>query len=340
MERLLDPVKRVRGFLILYVGLHALAVLALSYFIITMSVVRPIDRLRAAAVRLGEGRFEAEPGPGSGAREMHDLGRALAQTAAKLAAQQSALRSHIRDLEKAQVELKAQQDAVVRSEKLASVGRLAAGVAHEIGNPLAVILGFLEILKGGAVTATERDEYLARMQGEAERMNRIVKDLLSYARPGRQEPGAVDVRASVEQALAVLKPQRVMRGIAVKVAAEDGVPAVVATSDRMTQVFVNLVLNAAEAMVGEGNLSVSISKGGGGEVVVRVEDDGPGIDAAVLPVIFEPFVTTKPESQGTGLGLAVCHNIVTGFGGSITARNREGGGACFEVRLPGVTPRP
>jgi signal transduction histidine kinase len=215
------------------------------------------------------------------------------------------------------------------------VGRLAAGVAHEIGNPLSVILGFLEIMQDPALPDEERREYVSRMQGEAERMNRIIKNLLTYSRTPSTERQSVDLEAVLRGALDVLGPQKMMRGVDVDVSCADGLPRVVAGRDRLTQVCVNLILNAAEAMVGEGRMAITLARDDEqDEVVVTFEDDGPGIDEKIAHLIFEPFVTTKPESQGTGLGLSVCLSIVQDLGGTLTAGNREQGGACFTLRLP------
>ena len=335
MDRLLAPLSTVRSLVVLYLGLHVVMILTFGYVLLTFLIVRPIEKLRTAAVRLGEGRFDLDVDTSAGAREVRDLAVSLEQTAAKLEAQRGALRAKITELESAREEIDAQQEAIIRSEKLASVGRLAAGVAHEIGNPLSVILGFLEIMQDPALPELERREYVSRMQGEAERMNRIIKNLLTYSRTTSGERERIDVEAVVRGALDVLGPQKVMRDISVEVSVADGLPGVMAGRDRLTQVFVNLVLNAAEAMVGEGRMTITLAADEDrDEVLVGIEDDGPGIDEKIAHLIFEPFVTTKPESQGTGLGLSVCLSIVQDLGGTLTARNLESGGACFTVRLP------
>jgi len=335
MDRLLEPLTNVRSFIILYLGLHVAMILAFGYVFLTFLIVRPIEKLRTAAVRLGEGRFDLEVDTKTGAREVKDLALSLEQTASKLEAQRGALKAKISELERAREEIDAQQEAIIRSEKLASVGRLAAGVAHEIGNPLSVILGFLEIMQDPGLPDEERREYVSRMKGEAERMNRIIKNLLTYSRTESGDREAVDMEAVLRGALDVLGPQKVMRAIAVDVRSADGLPSVTAGRGRLTQVFVNLILNAAEAMVGDGRMAITLEHNAErDQVVVRIEDDGPGLDEKIAHLVFEPFVTTKPESQGTGLGLSVCLSIVQDMGGTLTARNREEGGACFELRLP------
>lgn len=333
MERIIAPLGTVRGLIVLYLGLHVVMILAFGYFLLTLLIVRPIDRLRTAAVRLGEGRFDLDVDTRSGAKEVRELAMALEQTSGKLGAQSSALKTKIAELETAQEEIRAQQEAIIRTEKLASVGRLAAGVAHEIGNPLSVILGFLDLLKDSGLPEEEKREYIERMQREAERMNRIIKNLLNYSRAEAGDIEPVNVEQVLGTALDVLRPQKVMRSIEIDVKASPDARPVMATRDRLTQVFVNLALNATEAMVGEGRLGIHVEPDGP-QTVVRFEDDGPGIDTSIASLIFEPFVTSKPESEGTGLGLSVCLSIVQEFGGTLTAENRDGGGAVFEVRLP------
>lgn len=341
MDRLVEPLGTVRSLVVLYLVLHVVMILAFGYFLLTMLIVRPIDKLRTAAVRLGDGRFDLEVDTRSGGKEVRELAIALEQTAVKLDAQRRALRTKIEELERAKEEIDAQQAAIIRSEKLASVGRLAAGVAHEIGNPLSAILGFLEIMQGQDVPEGQRREYVSRMHREAERMNSIIKNLLTYSRTESGELASVDVAQVLEAALEVLEPQKIMRGIEVDRAIDGNVPRVVATRERLTQVFINLMLNAAEAMVGEGRLRILLRHDAQAhQSVVRIEDDGPGISEEIAPIIFEPFVTTKPESQGTGLGLSVCQSIVQEFGGTLTGRNRDAGGAVFEVRLPAARQRP
>lgn len=339
MGRLTAPLDPVRSLMILYLALHAAMILAFGYFALTLLIVRPVEKLRTAAERIGEGRFDVPIETTSGGREIRELSSALSQTARKLQTQRDALEAKIGELTRAQDEIRTQQDAIIRSEKLASVGRLAAGVAHEIGNPLSVILGFLDLLRTSDLPPEEQAEYLERMQGEAERVNRIIKDLLAYSRSGEETTEPVQLQSVLEGALAVLSPQKIMNGVDVQVQAPEKPLCVRATRDRLSQVVINLVLNAAEAMVGQGQLRITLSsQDGGRRVQVRFHDDGPGIDAELAREIFEPFVTSKPEREGTGLGLAVCQSIVQHLGGTLEGRNHPDGGAVFEMDLPACDP--
>jgi len=320
--------------LVIYLLLFGVAVLSFGYFAITSLIVRPIDRLRESAVRLGEGKFDIDPGR-EGAKEIQEVGRSLAAAARQLKEQRKELVEKIRQLDAAHGDLLRSQQATVRAQKLASVGRLTAGVAHEIGNPLTAIMGFIDLLGDDALPAETRKDFLARMQKETERVNRIIRDLLTFARAEGKEIARVKLDAVVRDACRIMAPQKLFKHVRLSIETGGDVPEVMASSDRLTQVAVNLLMNAAEAMAGDGEIVVRVARSADGKAaVLSVEDNGPGIPPEVADSIFEPFVTTKPEGQGTGLGLSVCHGIVTGFGGTIAAENVPPRGARFTVTLP------
>jgi signal transduction histidine kinase len=228
----------------------------------------------------------------------------------------------------------------VRSEKLASVGRLAAGVAHEIGNPLAAILGLIELLRQGGLEPAEQQEFLRRAQAETERIHKIIRGLLDFARQGAPAPAVAsdakaDLRAVVEDAVGLIAPQKDLSGVDIERRLAAEVPDARGPRDELVQLVLNLLLNAADAIQNEGTIRIEVEPSPDGrQVILVVADSGPGIAPEVANKLFEPFVTTKPPGEGTGLGLAVCHTIVERLGGTITAANAPEGGARFEVRLP------
>ncbi len=325
----------------LYTVLLAFALLVLTYLALTRLVVAPLDRLAEGARRVTEGS-RALALPPRGAKELVELGRSLAEMTEKLRAEEEALRAKIAELERVTEELRASQAVLVRSERLASVGRLAAGLAHEVGNPLAAVLGLEELLLSGGLDEEEQRDFLTRLHRETERIHRIVRDLLDFARGGTAPPsGGGDERGEIAFAVgevtALLAPQRVMREVELALDLEEGLPAVRLSNEHLTQVLLNLVSNAAEAS-GEGGHVRVMGRLVGAQIEVVVEDDGPGIDEKVQETLFEPFVTTKEVGHGTGLGLAVVRGLVEGAGGTIVAGAREDGarGARFVVRLPVV----
>ncbi|MCD6361992.1 MAG: PAS domain S-box protein [Armatimonadetes bacterium] len=225
-------------------------------------------------------------------------------------------------------------EQLLQYERLASVGTLIAGIAHELNNPLTVISGYAQMLRSG-LTGERAEEALATIREQAERCRGMAQDLLGFARRPDDHLTRMDVNRAVRGVLDLRAYDLRASNIEVITSLVDGLPAVLTEHGQLQQVIYNLVDNAHDAMapMGKGTLRVS-SLEENGSVILRIEDTGPGIPEAELDRIFEPFVTTKPRGEGTGLGLSICRNIVSMYGGSITASNRPEGGACFEVRLP------
>jgi two-component system, NtrC family, sensor kinase len=326
--------------LLLYVAVTGGAIVLLAYVALTYLIVRPVERVTRAAERLASGAPVRAPIGGTG--EVARLSVAFNEMAAQLRTERLTLEERLRQLERTTADLESAQDQVVRTARLASVGRLSAGVAHEIGNPLSAILGLVELLREGDVSDQEGQELLARIQSETERIHHIIGDLLDFAR--RSDDGGQEVRASpvdvVEDALRLIAPQKDLREVRLERRFGDDVPDVRAGADRVTQIVLNLLLNAADAIEGQGTIRVEVGRDpeDASRVLLAVADSGPGIAPHILDHLFEPFVTTKPAGRGTGLGLAVCHTLAERAGGSIRAMNPPEGGARFEVRLPEAPP--
>lgn len=331
-----DPTFRVRhaDVLFLYVALTGGAILVLMYVALTVLIVRPVDALTRASDRVARGHLDVVV-PEEGAFEVAELAASFNSMATQLKADRRALEDKVRELTETAQNLASAQGHLVRSEQLASVGRLSAGLAHEIGNPLAAILGLLELLRGGDLDARETEEFLARIEAETQRIHRIIRDLLDFARTGKDEeegPQRADPKKAVEDAVALLRPGKGLRGARIETSLAR-VPDVRASEARLVQLALNLLMNAVDAVNGKGLVDVVLVQEGD-HVVLTVTDDGPGIAPEVRAHLFEPFVTTKPAGQGTGLGLAVCHTIVERSAGTITVGPGKDGGARFEVRLP------
>jgi signal transduction histidine kinase len=322
--------------LLFYLAFTGLAVLLLAYVLLTYLIVRPIERLTHSVEGLTAG-MEHVAAPEEGSAEAARLARRFNDMAGQLRAKQAQLLARVRELERTTGDLRSKEQQLIHGEKLASVGRLAAGVAHEIGNPLAAILGLLELLRGGELSAAQSSEFLGRVQRETERIHRIIRDLLDFARRDADDAASTetsDLRAVIEDAVNLVKPQKESKDIAIDVAVDAGAGRVLGPRPRLTQIVLNLLLNAVDALDGRGRIEVSARPlGDGTRVLLQVSDDGPGIALEMQDKLFDPFTTTKPVGKGTGLGLAVTHAIVEGLGGRIEGKNREGGGACFEVQL-------
>ncbi len=221
------------------------------------------------------------------------------------------------------------------AEKLAAIGRLAGGVAHEINNPLGGILAFAQILQREDVTAEERRDYLGEIERSALRCKAIVESLLRFSRQAPQTKRRVlSLNDVVRDAIRLTGQKASARSdVRLRVALADDLPSVLGDTNQLLQVVVNLIGNAFDSVVGAGEIDVVTSERDG-DVVLRIADSGSGIASEHMASLFDPFFTTKEEGKGAGLGLAVSYAIVQEHGGRITAHNRSTGGAEFLVTLP------
>lgn len=323
----------------LYTGVVALSLLVFAHLAMTRLVVQPLDQLSRGARRVAEGARGLDA-PRRGARELVELGASLAQMTERLRADEEAMRAKIAEIERYAADLARAQSRLVQSERLASVGRLAAGLAHEIGNPLSAILGFQELLLGGGLSPQDEREFLERMKRETERIHRVLRDMLAFARPvvvaresAPEAPGSV--REAVDDVLALVTPQKTFRDLAIDAAIPGDLPRIALASPRLVQVLLNLLLNAADAAPREGGrITLRAVRAPGSRVRLTVEDNGPGIAKEIRDRLFEPFATTKEPGKGTGLGLAVCRGLIEAAGGTLAAEDGASGGARFVIELP------
>ncbi|MFH1139534.1 MAG: ATP-binding protein [Pseudomonadota bacterium] len=333
LARLRASWERIKMIIWLYLFFDAVIAVLFGAWLLTKRVIDPLARLSGKVKELEEGRYE--PGRAALAATDNEVGRLEAsfeRMAAGLLQGRDELKEKMASLERAQRDL-------IRSEKLASVGRLAAGLAHELGNPLGAVLGFVHLLRRDDLHSEEKDDFLNRMESELTRMDGIIRSLLDFARRRPEETGPVDLNQAASHALTLASVQKWFMGLEVKTYFAENLPPVGGEQGRLTQVLLNLLTNAGQAMKGRGELTITTGRASG-EVVLTVADTGPGIPPDVLNHIFEPFFTTKEPGQGTGLGLSVSLAIVEQFGGRIEAAARPGRGAVFSVILPEYEERP
>jgi C4-dicarboxylate-specific signal transduction histidine kinase len=319
--------------LLLLVAVGVVAAVAVGAALLFRAVARPVDRMIGAAERLAvAGRLPVLETPGLSAGGLEAGAIAFERLAGALAAEQSRLATKVAELEGANASLAQAREELLRSERLATVGQLAAGIAHEIGNPLGAIAGYAELARSKLAGGSEVEDFVRRIGIEAGRIDAIVRDLLDFARPAPLELGPVALAAAVDGAIRLARIQTRCRGLEVSLDLPADLPPVLADERRLAQVFLNLFLNAGDAMGGGGRLDLS-ARVEAGRVLVTLRDHGPGLAPEILPSIFDPFFTTKPTGQGTGLGLAVCHGIIASFGGQLSASNAHGGGAVFRIEF-------
>jgi len=228
-------------------------------------------------------------------------------------------------------------DQIIQSEKLAEVGRLSAGIAHEINNPLAVIAYGADLLLREESMSTFQQELVERIAGESERLQALTGGLLSFSRPQETARRWTDLNEVLRDVLRLVRYEVIRHSIELKETYGDLQP-VHADPNKLKQVFINLILNASQAMKEGGLLSVDTRRSAEGWVEVVVADTGPGIPDSVREQIFEPFFSTKEEGEGTGLGLYICRNIVAEHGGRLSLETDEGKGTAFRLLLPIQSP--
>jgi PAS domain S-box-containing protein len=244
------------------------------------------------------------------------------------------------DKQAAEIEIERQREMIYQSEKLGALGALLAGVAHELNNPLSVVVAqatLLQELAPDAKTASRGE----KIRLAAERCARIVKTFLAMARQKPPSRSTVDLNQVIAAAIELLGYSLRTAGIDVRADLDRTIPAIWADPDQISQVLINLIVNAQQALAessGQRNLTVATCVDPrDGMIRLTVTDSGPGVPPAIRSRIFEPFFTTKPVGMGTGIGLSVCHGVVTAHGGTITVDDAPGGGAVFEIRLPATT---
>jgi two-component system NtrC family sensor kinase len=297
-----------------------LVIAAIAGFIWARRITRPVEQLSMAAKEIGQGRFDVKIRIDS-RDEIGTLATSFNQMASELETRERALGD-------AQAQL-------VQSEKLAAFGQLGAGIAHEVKNPLAGILGCAQISLRHATEDSRVHKNLQLIEKETRRCKTIIENLLKFARQEKAVMEPVEVNAVVEDAVAIVNHQLEMHKVELEHHLTEGLPQIDGNANQLQQVLMNLILNAQQAMDGEpGKIRVFTHGGASGEVELVVSDTGPGMTQDVREKLFEPFFTTKPGGKGTGLGLSVSYGIIKDHGGEISVDSEPGKGATFSIKLP------
>jgi signal transduction histidine kinase len=236
-------------------------------------------------------------------------------------------------LEKVNSDLQQAREETIRTEKMASIGLLAAGMAHEIGTPLASIMGYAELSVGEQPDNPAIQDYARRIAEDCSRIDRIVRGLLDYSRPRTLSGENADVRDVVISTLDLMMQQGVFKTLNLGMEIDEGLLLARCNEHQLQQVLINLLLNSRDATQAGGAITVKAGRKGE-NIRLDVVDCGTGITDESMKHIFDPFFTTKPPGKGTGLGLAISARIIEGFGGRITVASKVGAGSCFSIWLP------
>lgn len=326
--------------------LVAIAVFSVTAVLLTLVVARPLRSLAGAARRVGEGK-PALPSTGAFVEEIQDLEGSVAAMVDRLHAREVEIHERLLAAQASNDELQRTNRALadtrtqlLQAERLAAVGRLSAGLAHEIGNPLTAILSLLDLVITGDLPAAQQADFLQRIRAENERIAAIVRGLLDFSRPDaaavEAASGACSPVEVVDDLIRFFEPQR--RYAHVRLAVSGDLPSCTVRmhGGALRQVLLNLFLNAADALESRESpgLVLVAFEDHGERVRILVEDDGPGVEASVGDRLFEPFVTSKGDRGGTGLGLSVCRGLVEAVGGKLDLERTSPQGTRFALSLP------
>ncbi len=293
----------------------------LLLLLVLRTVSRPLQRITLTAVEVAKGSYGTEVDLRKSNDEIGLLASSFNEMSRKMAS----------DID----ELQRLNEQLIRAEKLAAMGTLAAGVAHEVNNPLASISSLVQMMRSQEGHSVETRERLNLISAQIDRIKQVTQDMTNFARSRPAARSEVDVNNVIRTALRLSSFDKAFQDLDVNTELGEGLPAVFADEDQLQQVFLNLLLNARDAMADGGSLSITTTLEAG-HIRVEIIDSGIGIDTESAAQIFDPFYTTKPAGKGTGLGLAVCYGIVTAHGGRIDVAANSPSGTRFMVFLPAL----
>jgi C4-dicarboxylate-specific signal transduction histidine kinase len=323
-------------------------------YVLRGSLVAPLEQLAAAVRAMGTGDL-AVRAPVAGTRETAEVAEAVNAMTEALARRSEALEKAVAELRESNQSLREARSGLERAERLAAVGSLAAGVAHEVGNPMGAVLAFIDLASRTPGLDARAREHLARAQREGERVRAILRQLLDFASPPRAARVPVELARICEETAALVRAQRRYAAVRIEVRCEGEPPPALADPAGVAQILLNLLLNAADALsgraqpeirmtvraaagrvrAGDPDRAAALARRQGDAVECLIEDNGPGVAAEHRERIFDPFFTSKPPGEGTGLGLANALRIAHELGGGLELLpERPQGGAAFLLRLP------
>ncbi len=327
----------------LYLAINLVIILLLGFYRISRMIFRPIQRM----IKITEGYSGVQPlyfYPQKRHHEFNRLSNALNRMIQQIEADRERLKSSLESLQAANTELQKAQNDMIRAEKLASVGRLSAGIAHEIGNPIGVVLGYLGLLRKTSIAAndTAGRDYIDRAEAEINRIHRVIRQLLDFSRTQPVRPVLLSAHEVIQEAMESMAHHPIMADIRITSRLFASQDRIYGDAQQLRQVLLNLMINAADAIAAAGGSSrreirlITDDKEEHGQAVFKliVADDGIGIAKEDIDNIFDPFYTTKEPGKGTGLGLSASHAIIAQMGGGISVESEPGRGTAVVITLP------
>ena len=344
LDALYHRLRHTQHIFLIYILVNTALLTFLGIYRLNKLTVKPIQRLVKRAEEYRE-TDDVVFGIEKEDNEFSKLSKSLNAMLIRISGDKDKLQASVASLEKANRKLEKAQLELVRAEKLASVGRLSAGIAHEIGNPIGIIKGYLDLLKDEGLSVEEKTEFIDRTETEVERINAIISQLLDFARPSANEQSIVGIHPILHELEDVCRCQPIFNSFNFTLDLSAKKDQVRADGRQLRQVFLNLILNAADAFDGLDSpddnrliirTSLETDPGQDAEhwLVIQFIDNGAGIPDENLDNIFDPFFSTKEPGRGTGLGLSVSFAIIEGFGGRLQAVVNDLHGTTMHIRLP------
>ena len=321
-------------FVAAYLLLTQMALFFMGYVLFHRTVIGPIrETARIAGNASGITAVEDVSGSLRWKGDIQRIASSLRAMIIKIVEDREKMKALVDELRQSNRELEAAQQGLIRSEKMASVGRLAAGLAHEVGNPLQILMGYVELLQREADPDSRADIH-PRMEAELKRIHTIIQRLLEFARPIRENVQVCNVNRLVEDVASLVKGRKGFRNIELRMIPDPKLEPAPTEGEKIRQVLINLIFNAADAIPESGGTIVLRTRRADEQIEIQVEDSGSGIPEEHLEKVFDPFFTTKEPGKGTGLGLAVCLGLVESMGGSIDIQSQDGLGTTVIVTIP------
>lgn len=304
---------------LILVSLVIVLIAAIFGVLVSRQITRPLERLSNAVRKIAKGDFDVNIAIKS-RDEIGMLSNSFNEMASELKQRESSL--------------KAAQDALVQSEKMAAIGTLSAGLAHEVKNPLSAVLGYAQLSKRKLDQPEALLKNLDIIEHETKRCNEIISNLMQFSRQEKGEFVQITVNEVVSKSMTIVDHQLSLKNVRIDSELADDIPQITGNANQLQQVLMNLMINAQHAIGDDGGTITLATFVRDESVTITVSDTGPGVPAEIRAKIFEPFFTTKPAGQGTGLGLSVTYGIIKDHGGEITVERADTGGAKFVIVLP------
>jgi len=342
LQSVYDQVSQGRNFAYIYLLVNTIILTTIGLFRFIHVVVRPIEHL----VTLTDAYQNDKDSPFLPDQEGNEFGQlsiSLNRMLHRIDDDRQKLRETVDSLENANQQLRATQQKMVQTEKMAAIGRLAAGLAHEIGNPIGIVQGYLELLGQSGLSKDEQQQFSSRSMQELERINRLIHQLLNFARTRSDDSRSTEIHPLLQELIDMLQAQRKLAGLEFQLHLDAECDLAAGDSESLHQVFLNCLLNAIDAIKEynaphKGKICLTTVNTTHDEgkpfIQITIEDNGIGIKDTDKDSLFDPFFTTKEPGKGTGLGLSVSYALIEGLGGQMQIKGKEGQGAKVFILLP------